>query len=61
MAVVNQSICVVVAFWNYMNNHVQGILHPALNGVRAEICISAGQAALKMLQELEEQTGFEHK
>lgn len=44
-----------------MNNHVRGILHPALNNVRAEICISAGQAALKMLQELEEQTLFEQK
>lgn len=50
----------VVGFWNCMicgeNYYVQGIPHPALNSVRAEVCVSFGHAGLQMLNELEEQT-----
>lgn len=38
------------------NYYVQGIPYPALNSVRAEICVSFGNTGLQMLNKLEEQT-----
>lgn len=58
--VCNQNTYLVAGFCNCMicgeNYYVQGIPYPALNSVRAEICISFGHAGLQILNECEEQT-----